>query len=127
MAIVRDLGAASMAAWPMIDLAHATEERPSAIEPFEFHSCACGVASFKGRPPWERHDAGDEMIHVLSGWCRLTIRDAEGDTVREIRQGDLVVVPQGCWHNNDAPEGVTVLFMTPNEGNQHSWEDPWAV
>jgi uncharacterized cupin superfamily protein len=124
MTIVRDLSAGSMAAWPTVDLAQATEEPPSAVAPFEFHGCTCGVASFKGRPPWERHTVGDELIYVLSGWCRLTVREPQGEMCREIRQGDLVVVPQGCWHNNDAPEGVTVLFMTPSEGNQHSWEDP---
>jgi len=32
-----------------------------AIEPFEFHGCDCGVASFKGQPPWELHTAGDEQ------------------------------------------------------------------
>jgi hypothetical protein len=36
----------------------------------------------------------------------------------------LVIVPRGCWHNNDAPNGVTMLFMTPSEGNSHSWDDP---
>jgi hypothetical protein len=29
-----------------------------------------------------------------------------------------------CWHNNDAPTGVTMLYMTPVEGNEHSFEDP---
>jgi mannose-6-phosphate isomerase-like protein (cupin superfamily) len=122
--IVRNLSPGWSAAWPIADLAQATEIPPSAIDPFEFHGCACGVASFKGRPPWERHTAGDELIHVLSGWSRLTIREPAGDTVREIRQGDLIVVPRGCWHRNDAPEGLTVLFMTPSEGTQHSWDDP---
>jgi quercetin dioxygenase-like cupin family protein len=124
MTIVRKLDVTSMAAWPVVDLAEVTEEPPSAIDPFEFHGCTCGVASFKGSPPWERHTAGDELLHVLSGWSRLLVREPAGEVRREIRQGDLVVVPKGCWHRNDAPEGLTVLFMTPSEGNQHSWDDP---
>jgi hypothetical protein len=30
----------------------------------------------------------------------------------------------GCWHSNDAPTGVTMLFMTPRDGNSPSWDDP---
>ena len=44
--------------------------------------------------------------------------------LRNLRAGDLVVVPKGCWHRNDAPDGVTMLVVTPREGNQHRWEDP---
>ena len=124
MTVLRNLSTGAMAAWPMIDLAQATEEPPSAIDPFEFHGCACGVASFKGQPPWERHTAGDELLYVLSGWSRLTVRELDGERRHEIRQGDLVVVPKGYWHRNDAPEGLVVLFMTLVEGNQHSWADP---
>jgi len=92
----------------------------SAIEPFEFHGCDCGVASFKGQPPWELHTAGDELIHVLAGGTRLTVRGVGGEVVRQLRPGDLAVVPSGCWHRNDAPGGVTLLFMTPREGNRHT-------
>jgi mannose-6-phosphate isomerase-like protein (cupin superfamily) len=127
MTIVRDLSARSMATWPTVDLARATGRPEGPIDSFEFHGCTCGVASFKGRPPWERHTGGDELIHVLSGWSRLTVREPEGETLRTIRQGDLVVVPKGCWHRNDAPEGLTALVMTPSEGNENSWEDPEAT
>jgi len=34
--------------------------------------------------------------------------------------GSLVVVPQGHWHSNDAPDGVTMLYVTPRDGNEHS-------
>ena len=44
-------------------------------------------------PPWERHTAGDEMLHILSGECRLTIREGSGETARTLRAGDLVVRP----------------------------------
>jgi len=124
MITIRDLRAESVAAMARIDLANATGEPPSPVEPFEFHDCYCAVASFSGRPPWELHSAGDELLHVLSGRTRLTVRDGASEIVRELHAGDLVVIPKGCWHCNEAREGVTMLFMTPKKGNRHSWEDP---
>jgi mannose-6-phosphate isomerase-like protein (cupin superfamily) len=123
---VRDLSPAAVGAWTRTDLANATEEPPSPIEAFEFHGCYCAVASFKGSPPWERHDAGDELLHILAGSSRLTLRSEAGEIVRDLHAGDMAVIPRGRWHRNDAPDGVTVLFMTPASGNQHSWEDPAA-
>jgi mannose-6-phosphate isomerase-like protein (cupin superfamily) len=122
--IAHDLSADAVASMARADLAHATEEPDSPIGSFDFHGCSCGVGSFIGRPPWELHTTGDELLHVLSGECVLTVRDANGEITRTLRPGDLVVVPRGCWHNNDAPDGVTMLFMTPADGNQHSWDDP---
>jgi quercetin dioxygenase-like cupin family protein len=76
-----------------------------------------------GRPPWEFHES-DELLHILAGESRLTVREEGGDVVRTVRTGDLVIVPRRCWHSNDAPDGVTMLFMTPTEGSRHSWDDP---
>jgi mannose-6-phosphate isomerase-like protein (cupin superfamily) len=120
---VFDLGDAAVSAMVRTDLARATEEPPSAIGNFEFHGCTCGVASFVGRPPWEYH-AADELLHVLAGRTELTIRSPSGEETRTLRAGDLTIVPRQCWHNNDAPTGVTMLFMTPSEGSRHSWDDP---
>jgi mannose-6-phosphate isomerase-like protein (cupin superfamily) len=121
--IVYDLGLDAVGKMTRIDLATATEEPPSAIAPFEFHGCTCGVASFIGRPPWEFH-ADDELLHVLSGSSRLTVRREGEEEVRTLRAGDLAIVPKGCWHRNDAPDGVTMLYMTPTDGGRHSWDDP---
>jgi uncharacterized cupin superfamily protein len=122
--IVHELGAEAVRRMTRTDLATATEEPPSAIETFEFHGCLCGVASFTGRPPWELHTAGDELLQILDGGSRLTVRVDGQTVVRDLRAGDLALVPKGCWHNNDAPAGVTMLYMTPSEGNQHSWDEP---
>ena len=122
--IAHDLSPQAVDEMVRADLAHATEEPASPIGTFDFHGCTCGIGSFIGRPPWELHTAGDELLHVLSGDCVLTMRDATGETKRTLRAGDLVVVPQGCGHSNDAPDGVTMFFMTPAEGNEHSWDDP---
>ena len=122
--IVHDVSPSAVANMARADLTRVTEEPPSPIGYFEFHGCTCGIASFIGRPPWELHTAGDELLHILSGECRLTVRDPSGETTRTLGTGDLAVVPTGCWHSNDAPDGVTMLFMTPSDGNEHSWDDP---
>jgi mannose-6-phosphate isomerase-like protein (cupin superfamily) len=120
---VFDLSATAVTAMFRTDLAHATAEPPSPIGYFDFHGCTCGVASFVGRPPWEHH-ADDELLHILDGECELTIRHPCGAHTRVLRTGDVAIVPRNCWHNNNAPLGVTILFMTPTEGSQHSWDDP---
>lgn len=122
--IVHDLSSDAVARMVPLDLSNATGEPPSPIGVFDFHGCICGIGSFSGRPPWELHTAGDELLHILAGASELTVLEPDGAVARELAGGDLVIVPQGCWHSNNAPDGVTMLFMTPNGGNQHSWEDP---
>ena len=122
--IVHDLSPDAVGEMTRVDLATVTEEPASPIGYFDFHDCVCGVGSFVGRPPWELHPAGDELLHVLSGECELTVREDAGETTRKLAAGDLAIVPRGCWHSNDAPHGVTMFFMTPRDGNQHSWDDP---
>jgi mannose-6-phosphate isomerase-like protein (cupin superfamily) len=122
--IIHDLSPDAVSKMIRVDLAGATEEPPSPIGTFDFHGCVCGVGCFVGRPPWELHTAGDELLHILDGECELTLREERGEITRTLRTGELVIVPGGCWHRNDAPSGVTMLFMTPGEGNRHSWHDP---
>ncbi|HEY1447932.1 MAG TPA: cupin domain-containing protein [Caulobacteraceae bacterium] len=121
--LVHDLSPEALGRMVRSNLATATEEPPSPIGNFDFHGCICGIASFTGRPPWEYH-IGDELLHILEGGSRLTVRQDGKDIVRTLNAGDLVIVPKGCWHSNNAPEGVTMLYLTPTEGSRHSWEDP---
>jgi len=122
--IIHDLGPKAVDQMVRVDLASLDQEPASPIGEFMFHGCTCGMASFSGRPPWERHTAGDELLHVLAGESLLTLLRETGPVSRTIRAGELVIVPQGTWHNNDAPDGVAMLYMTPSEGNEHSWERP---
>jgi mannose-6-phosphate isomerase-like protein (cupin superfamily) len=122
--IIYDLGHEALNKVPRVDLASVTEEPASPIGHFEFHGCICGIGAFAGRPPWELHSAGDELLHILSGECQLTILGGDDEVTRVLRTGDLVIVPQGRWHSNSAPDGVTMLYMTPEDGNRHSWDDP---
>lgn len=120
--IIHDLSPEAVSRMVRTDLAAATEEPASPIGTFDFNGCLAGVASFRGRPPWEYH-LGDELLHVLAGGCRLAIRQDGRQRDQDLRAGDLVIVPKGCWHRNDAPEGVTMLYLTPVPGSRHSWED----
>jgi mannose-6-phosphate isomerase-like protein (cupin superfamily) len=122
--ILRNLSPEAVGQMLRADLAHATEEPPSAIDTFDFHGCGCGVGAIVGRPPWERHNGGDELLLVLSGSSRLTVLLPDGPFSETLQPGALAVVPRGTWHSNDAPDGVTMLYLTPSEGNEHSWEDP---
>jgi mannose-6-phosphate isomerase-like protein (cupin superfamily) len=125
--IIRELDANAVSAMGRVDLASLVAPPPSPMEEFEFWGCTCGVGAFVGRPPWERHPRGDELLFVLSGSTTLTILHGSGPETAVLGPGSLAVVPRGIWHNNDAPEGVTMLYMTPSEGNEHSFELPTAT
>ena len=82
------------------------------------------AGSFEGESPWERHRQGDELVHILAGQTTLTILTDDGPEVLEMSAGMITVVPQGCWHRFNAPEGVTVLTATPQPTDHTSAEDP---
>ena len=121
---VYDLSAAAVGRMIPVNLATLNEEPDSPIGYFDFHGCMCGVASYVGQPPWEFHGGGDELLHVLAGACDLTILVDGAEETRSLHAGDVVLVPKGCWHRSRAANGVTLLFMTPQEGGKHSWSDP---
>jgi mannose-6-phosphate isomerase-like protein (cupin superfamily) len=126
--IVHDLSPEAVAAMPRYDLSHMTEEPPSPMPPFEFHGCTAGIASTTGVGPWELHTTGDELLHILDGKLHLVVREPNGEAMHPLRAGDLVVVPKGCWHRGTpGPAGVTFLFLTPKDGNRHTFGDPSDV
>ncbi len=45
-------------------------------------------------------------------------------SVRTLSGGQRAMVRRGHWHSNYAPDRVTMLWLTPSEGNEHSWEAP---
>ncbi len=81
------------------------------------------VGSFEGRSAWERHSRGDEFVQIVAGSTRLTILADGQQQIFEMKEGMVTVVPQGCWHHFDAPEGVSVLTVTP-QPTDHSADDP---
>lgn len=90
----------------------------------DFRDGGIFAGSFEGESPWERHGKGDELVHVLAGETTLTILTDDGPQVLEMKAGMLTVVPQGCWHRFNAPEGVTVLTATPRPTDHSTAEDP---
>lgn len=122
--IVHDLSDRVIEGLVRVDLAAAQEEPDSPFGTFDFHGCTWGVASFVGTPPWELHTAGDELLHILDGQSELTLLEDGQAHNRTLGAGTLAVVPRGCWHRNHAPQGVTMIYLTPTEGNNHSWDDP---
>ena len=100
------------------------EAEPSFATLAEFRDGGVFAGSFEGSSPWERHLNGDELVHVLDGATTLTIIIDDEPRAFEMKGGMLVVVPRGCWHRFEAPEGVTVLTMTPQPTEHTTDEDP---
>jgi len=111
-------------------LENRTPETPSDEEGKVFATLAeterCGIyaGSFNGESAWERHRNGDEMVQVIAGATRLSILTETGRTDLELSAGMVTMVPQGCWHKFHAPDGVTVVTMTPSPTDHSAADDP---
>jgi mannose-6-phosphate isomerase-like protein (cupin superfamily) len=92
------------------------------LAPFRDGSIFAG--SFSGESPWERHQQGDELVHVLDGAATLTIMTGDGPQAFTLTAGMLIVVPQGHWHRFHAPDQVTVLSATPQPTDHTTAADP---
>ena len=82
------------------------------------------AGGFSGESPWERHQNGDELVHVLDGATTLIIMTADGPQSIEMTAGMLTVVPKGHWHRFHSQDGVTVLTATPQPTDHCLAEDP---
>jgi len=82
------------------------------------------AGGFAGESAWERHRSGDELVHVLGGAATLTILDPGGEEILEMGAGTLAVVPRGRWHRFHAPEGVTLMTVTPPPTDHSLAADP---
>jgi mannose-6-phosphate isomerase-like protein (cupin superfamily) len=79
-----------------------------------------------GTDHWERHLAGDELIHVLDGSTTLEIVCDDGPPKSfTLRAGMIAVIPQGAWHRSHS-EGNTHLGLTPFPGEhvERDVDDP---
>ena len=72
------------------------------------------VTKFAGKGHWERHLAGDELIHVLDGTATLETLGKDGPESFALRAGTIAINPQGTWHRFASADGVTLLAVTPN-------------
>ena len=85
----------------------------------------CG--SFSGESQWERHEQGDEIVHVVDGATTLTIMTDEGPESREMTAGMMVVIPQGSWHLFQSPTGVSIMTVTPQPTEHINAQDPRSI
>ncbi|MDP6705940.1 MAG: cupin domain-containing protein [Alphaproteobacteria bacterium] len=119
---------AELATRPLLDRRRPDTSAEDAAAAFAtlapFRDGALFAGRFRGESPWERHRKGDELVHILAGATRLTIMTDAGPEVLELKAGMLTVVPKGCWHRFQSPDGVTVLTATPQPTDHSMAEDP---
>ena len=89
-----------------------------------FGDGAVFAGSFEGNSEWERHRQGDELVQVLDGETELTLLTDDGEQTMTLKAGMLIVVPRGCWHRFEAPNGVTLMTVTPLPTDHSTAEDP---
>jgi len=85
--------------------------------------------SFSGESQWERHPQGDEIVYVLDGAARLNLiaeNDSEPESL-EMTAGMMVVIPRGCWHLFQVPDGVTLVTVTPQPTEHLAADDSRSI
>jgi mannose-6-phosphate isomerase-like protein (cupin superfamily) len=87
-----------------------------------FNQCIMGLAHFSGTTPWERHQ-DDELIQILEGKVDIIILNPEKVITESLQAGECFVVPSCIWHKQHSQEGVKLLFITSQEGNETSMEE----
>ena len=92
------------------------------------NQCTIGVSRGSTQTPlWERHPAGDELIHVLEGELEVTTLTPGGPVHTTVSAGSLFICRQGLWHWPRPLSPVSIFFATPGEGTENSSaEDPRA-
>jgi mannose-6-phosphate isomerase-like protein (cupin superfamily) len=94
----------------------------------EYRDGAIFAGGFSGVSQWERHPNGDEVVQILKGSVTLSIVAADGSEEKlALKAGMLAVVPQGAWHQFDAPDGVTIMTTTPQPTEHISDSRPPAA
>ena len=83
-----------------------------------------------GKDHWERHLAGDELVHILDGSATLEIVCDDGPPKSfALNAGMVAVIPQGAWHRLLSAEGATQMAVTPFPGEtlEVDADDPRTV
>ena len=84
------------------------------------------IAAGSSDHSWERHGCGDEVLYLLAGRALFTAVGAAGIDEVLVEAGDLLVLERDEAHRGRALEDVTVLFLTPRDGNV-AWSDKEGV
>src|SRR5437667_9024118 len=82
--------------------------------------CTIGVSRFSEGSHWERHPAGDELLHILEGEADVVTLTDGGPVRSTARAGSIFICPRGLWHRTLARPPVTMLFGTPANGTEPS-------
>src|SRR5206468_12660809 len=82
--------------------------------------CTIGVSRFSEGSHWERHPAGDELLHILEGEADVVTLTDGGPVRSTARAGSIFICPRGLWHQVLPRSPVSMLFATPGEGTEHS-------
>lgn len=92
----------------------------------EYRDGGIFIGHYAGNSEWERHLAGDEIVHVLDGETTLFLWDGETEHRHRLPAGSMMVVPTGTWHRFETPRGVKILTVTPqptDHRRQHPRDD----
>ncbi|HSB12306.1 MAG TPA: cupin domain-containing protein [Blastocatellia bacterium] len=80
-----------------------------------------GVSRYSTQQPlWERHPAGDELLHILDGAVEVTTLTDQGPVRTTVRAGSVFVCPRDLWHWPRPVGEVSMLFLTAGQGTKHS-------
>ena len=82
--------------------------------------CTLGVSRFSGDSHWERHPAGDEMLHFLEGEADIVTLTDAGPVRSTAGAGSLFICRRGLWHRVLPRSPVSMVFATPGDGTEHS-------
>lgn len=84
-----------------------------------YRNGAIFVGYYSGDSEWERHTGGDEIVACIEGRTTVVLL-MNGPCHRiDLNFGELLVVPQGCWHRFEKSVQLKVLSVTP-EPTDHS-------
>ena len=90
------------------------DRKGSAARLASYRDGGLSITKFAGKGHWERHLAGDELIHILDGSATLEIGCDDGPPKSfALGAGMVAVNPQGAWHRFQSSEGVTLMAATP--------------
>lgn len=86
------------------------------------------IAKAVGEHVWHVHEQTDEIFVVLEGRFDVATRAPDGtETVVELAEGDVFVVPRGTEHKPSSPGGAVLMFEpagTSSTGDRHEGAIP---
>lgn len=89
----------------------------------DFKNADLYFGGFDGNAGWERHPAGDELVHVIAGATEFDIIVKDEIETLQLAAGNVVIVPKGCWQRFRSADGVTLMTATPKGEEPHLFVD----